>query len=231
MTGKNVTASNYVQAARKPLKVRDWPDWCGQNIQIGSLKRLDMQNTDRAIKAPLVLVMLKWLHNLGTNDSLSITCLLPSKGQTGVTKCCQRVKWVKKCKSYEYQGINSNQIQNMSKKNIVGLECWCKPDQMIACCVSKVTPTWQIDTLESQRSCRKSVSPTIFEIEHAHTNHFFPYVMRRSDLCGQAPFQKLPLAQQSLGLSSSYSNLDQILSPESRPSVNYKISIKHQHLD
>ena len=23
MTGKNVTASNYVQAARKPLKVRD----------------------------------------------------------------------------------------------------------------------------------------------------------------------------------------------------------------
>ena len=118
-----------------------------------------------------------------------------------------------------------------ARKNIVGLECWCKPDQMIACCVSKVTPTWQIDVLESQRSCRKSVSPTIFEIEHADTNHFLPYVMRRSDLCGQAQFQKLPLAHQSLGLSGSYSNLDQISSEESRPSVNYKISIKHQHLN
>ena len=38
-----------------------------------------MQNTDRAIKAPLVLVMFKWLHNLGTSDSLSITCWPPQK--------------------------------------------------------------------------------------------------------------------------------------------------------
>ena len=112
-----------------------------------------------------------------------------------------------------------------ARKNIVGLECWCKPDQMIACCVSKVTPTWQIDVLESQRSCRKSVSPTIFKIEHADTNHFLPYVMRRSDLCTQAQFRKLPLAHQYLGLSGSYSNLDQISSEESRPSINFKILI------
>ena len=53
----------------------------------------------------------------------------------------------------------------------------------------------------------------------------------------------LPKAQRTRGLSSAYqsnlfrsyhklnTNLDQISSPESRPSINFKISTKHQHFD
>ena len=37
--------------------------------------------------------------------------------------------------------------------------------------------------------------------------------------------------QRQNGLSGSYTNLDQISSSESRPSIIFKISTKHQHLD
>ena len=68
------------------------------------------------------------------------------------------------------------------------------------------------------------------------------YSLKSSQLCHSSIVKTLPKAQRTQGLSSAYqsnqmvhitisnTNLDQISSPESLPSINFKISTKNQPL-